>query len=155
MIGNRIDREVEKEGKETRMKEVGEREGGKRCTQMYIRAKSYGVHMETSWRCVTNWARETNKLCRIYPSTGGRPICRYRRPCIVCAYRSICIVTRDAFRNCIPRGLDTSVIVSSTGTVYRNREVEIGMINIIVCSCFERIIDLVIISFARVHGEIL
>lgn len=84
-------------------------ERDERCTWMHIRAKSYGVHMETSWRCVTNWARETNKLCRIYPSTGGGPICRYR-PCIVCAYRSICIVTRDsrdAFRNCIPHTLLT------------------------------------------------
>lgn len=39
--------------------------------------------------------------------------------------------------------LDTSVIVLSTGTVYWRSG--IGMINIIVCSCFEKIIDLIII----------
>lgn len=54
-----------------------------------------------------------------------------------------------------PSPLDTSVIVLSTGTVYLlDSRSGIGTINIIVCSCFEKIIDLIIILFASVHGGI-
>lgn len=57
------------------------------------------------------------------------------------------------FRTSSP--LDTSVIVLSTGTVYLlDSRSGIGTINIIVCSCFEKIIDLIIILFASVHGGI-
>lgn len=53
-----------------------------------------------------------------------------------------------------PSPLDTSVIVLSTGTVYLlDSRSGIGTINIIVCSCFEKIIDL-IIMFASLHGGI-
>lgn len=54
-----------------------------------------------------------------------------------------------------PSPLDTSVIVLSTGTVYLlDSRSGIGTINIIVYSCFEKIIDLIIILFASVHGGI-
>lgn len=54
-----------------------------------------------------------------------------------------------------PSPLDTNVIVLSTGTVYLlDSRSGIGTINIIVCSCFEKIIDLIIILFASVHSEI-
>lgn len=92
---------------------------------MYIRGKSYGVHMETLRRCVTDWARGTNKLCRIYPSATSPPICRYRS-CIVRVYRSICIVALLLpLTPYLPGYLSVLMIVLSTYALFESSQISV------------------------------
>lgn len=127
---------------------------------MYIRAKSYGVHMETSWRCVTNWARETNKLCRIHirPRAADQfvdivlvsfaPTDRF-----VLLPATHAMPFETVFRtHTLPTRYECDRFIDRYGLL--DSRSGIGTINIIACSCFEKIIDLIIILFASLHDGI-